>query len=358
MKLINDSLLIIESLVRAGATIYIGYPITPANYLYYYASRRFPKMLPAPDEISTIQYMCGLALTGHIPVTATSFPGFALMVEGINMAYMMELPIIVILSQRLGPATGTATAGAQGDIFLLNGTISGGHPLPTFCLHDSIDAWLLSAKALEFAVTVRTPVVILTSKEQTMTLKSFNINNLPQIKPVKINYYENEQPYLPYEYTETLVPPFLPVSQNKMQVRVTASTHDQKGIIQHTSDEAMNNTKRLEFKIYKHINNYIFYTHIKNNSNTLVISYGVTANSALEALKLSKTKFDILIIKTLLPITKKIYEIIENYSQIIVAEDNFNNQYARLLFSNNIPENVKVVGSIGKMLSPTEILKK
>ena len=124
-SLTDGSRLIIEALARAGADAFIGYPITPANLLYQYGSQRMELMLPAPDEITTMQWMSGLSITGKLPVTATSFPGFALRVESINMAYMMELPMVIILVQRLGPATGTATCGAQGDLLLLNGIISG-----------------------------------------------------------------------------------------------------------------------------------------------------------------------------------------------------------------------------------------
>ncbi|MCX7954364.1 MAG: hypothetical protein N3A01_04135 [Bacteroidales bacterium] len=358
IKLIDDSRVIIEALARAGADVYIGYPITPANLLYFYASQRFKYMLPAPDEISTMQYMSGMALTGHLPVTATSFPGLALMVESINMAYMMELPMVIVLSQRLGPATGTATGGAQGDILLLNGIISGGHPLPVFCPADILDCWILSAKALEFAYNCRTPVVILTSKERTMTSRSFDISTLPEIKPIEKKFTINpNKEYLPYEYTENLVPPFLPITQNTHQVRITASTHDQKGIIQHTSPEAMQNTIRLEKKIRTHIKNFVYFEHKKNNSNILVISYGISANAAQEAMRISNNKFDLLIVKTLLPVVNEIYEIIDNYTTIIVAEDNINAQYAKILFGDRLLPKVKTVGAIGKMLSPDDILK-
>ena len=90
--LIDGSRLITEALVRAGAEVFIGYPITPANNLYLFSGKRFKTFLAAPDEITTLQWMSGFATTGKLPVTATSFPGFALMLESINMAYMMELP--------------------------------------------------------------------------------------------------------------------------------------------------------------------------------------------------------------------------------------------------------------------------
>jgi len=119
----------VESLARAGVEVFAGYPITPANLLYSYSCRRVPVALSAPDEITALQWIAGYAAAGRLCATATSFPGFALMLESVNMAYMMELPLVVVLAQRLGPATGSATCGAQGDLALLAGTISGGHPL-------------------------------------------------------------------------------------------------------------------------------------------------------------------------------------------------------------------------------------
>ena len=99
LVLMDGSRLIVEACARAGADTYVGYPITPANLIYAYGSSRFPAVLPAPDEISAAQWMVGLAAAGRLPVSATSFPGLALMVESINMAYMMELPMLIILVQ-------------------------------------------------------------------------------------------------------------------------------------------------------------------------------------------------------------------------------------------------------------------
>jgi 2-oxoglutarate ferredoxin oxidoreductase subunit alpha len=358
--IIDDSRVIMEALARAGADVYIGYPITPSNAMYLYASQRFKYMLPAPDEISTLQYMSGMSIAGYLPVTATSFPGFALMVESINMAYMMELPMVIILTQRLGPATGTATAGAQGDVLLLRGMISGGHPIPVFCPSSIEDAWMLSAKALEFAVKVRTPVVILSSKERSMTNRNFDISKLPPIHPVERKFYDKDSTYLPYEYNESLVPEFLPITTNKHQIRLTASTHDQKGIIQHTSDEAMRNTVRLEKKIYRYINDYTYYDYVNNGSDSIIVSYGISANAAQQAvidLSSNGKKVDLLIVKTMLPVPNVLYEILEKYKKIVFAEDNINGQYAKIMYGDKLPDKVKCVGAIGKMLSPLAIIE-
>lgn len=108
--------------------------------------------------------MSGFSAAGRLPVTATAFPGLALMTETLNMAYMMELPMVLIVTQRLVPSTGSATTGAQGDLAFLSGIISGGYPIPIFCPASLEDCWNLANSSLQTAIKFRTPVVLLTSK--------------------------------------------------------------------------------------------------------------------------------------------------------------------------------------------------
>jgi 2-oxoglutarate/2-oxoacid ferredoxin oxidoreductase subunit alpha len=357
----DNSKIVTEALVESGADVFIGYPITPANLLYQYASSRFQIFMAAPDEITTLQWMTGFSATGKIPVTATSFPGFALMIESINMAYMMELPMIIILVQRLGPATGTATTGAQGDIALLNGMISGGMTLPTFNFSNSLDCWDLSSKAVEFAVKHRTPVVILTSKEEMMTKLSLDINQLKNISKIEREYYDSDEPYFPYKAEKNLVPPFLPLANEKHQVRITASTHNTRGIIQNSTVESMNNSKRLHFKNFRNMADYCFYDlDEQERANTILISYGITALATKEAvfnLRTKGKKVSLLIAKTLLPIPQIYFDVATKYEHIIVAEENLTGQYKQILFGNNASPNVTGVNEFGKMINPNSIIK-
>ncbi|MBW6497525.1 MAG: hypothetical protein K0B09_03980 [Bacteroidales bacterium] len=356
--LIDGSRLMIEALARAGADAFIGYPITPANLLYQYGSQRMELMLPAPDEITTLQWMSGLAATGKLPVTATSFPGFALMLESINMAYMMELPMVIILVQRLGPATGTATCGAQGDLLLLKGMISGGHPIPVLATADFNDCWQLSAKAAELAVSLRTPVVLLTSKEEVMTHKSFDLSLLKEIKKTERKQYDLDCEYKSYKPTD-FVPDFLPVTQNHHQVRLNASTHDETGILQHSNEESMANTRRLEEKVKQRMKAHYYYNFDEqNDAKKLIVAYGITSSAAIDAVEMLREqgeKVSLLIPKTLIPTPDFYRELILKHERVVIAEENINHQFGSLLFGQNIPASIAFCGSLGKMISPAEI---
>ncbi len=358
--LINGSRLIIESLARSGGDAFIGYPITPANYLYLYATQRFPSTYHAPDEITVLQWMSGMSAAGKLPVTATSFAGFALMTESINMAYMMELPMIIILAQRLGPSTGTATCGAQGDLLFIRGLISGGYPIPTLGISDFDDCWNMANKAAHIAVNLRTPVILLTSKEMVMTSRSYDINALPDLEPVKRGFYEGDEAFIPYKPQDNHVPSMLPLSSNKHQVRFTASTHNEYGILQHSTKEAMANTARLPEKMTGNIKEYSYYElNEDSGADTIIFSYGISAVSSREAVNTMRKngkKVSLLVAKTLLPLLDEYLDILKKYKKVVIAEENLLGQYSELLYGKNVPDNVSVLHSIGKMITPNQII--
>ncbi|MCF8350060.1 MAG: hypothetical protein K9H15_02760 [Bacteroidales bacterium] len=359
--LTDGSRLMTESLVRSGADVFIGYPITPANNLYAYSKNRFKTFLAAPDEITTMQWMCGFSIAGHLPVTATSFPGFSLMMESINMAYMMELPMVIVLVQRLGPSTGTATCGAQGDLTLLEGMLSGGYNLPVLATPKANDCWTLAEKAVKTANKLRSPVVFLTSKEEMMTQFSFDLGLLEEISPVKRTFYSSDETYYPYKRDENAIPAFLPVSSNKHQVRITASTHNEQGILEGISEAALKNTLMISEKIEKNLGSYLDYElDEKEDAEILLVSWGVTANAVREAareLNNSGKTVSTFIPKTLLPLADVYVDIITKYKHIVFAEENHNSQLKKLIYGARVPSNVHCVNKIGRMIDPMEIIE-
>ena len=363
MALLDGSRLIAESFARAGADAYIGYPITPASLIYAYASRRFPAILPAPDEITAVQWMAGLSAAGMLPVSATSFPGLALMTESINMAAMMELPMVIVLVQRLGPSTGTATAGAQDDLRFLYGMISGGYPVPVFCVADIDDCWTLPPVALQTAVDLRTPVMLLTSKEMVMTERSFDMNRLAEVQSVKRSFYQGTSRYRSYSAQEAGAPSFLPIGDEQHQVRLTASTHDQDGILRHSTEDALNNTRRLPAKV-KAGTRPMYSLEEVDRADVLIVAYGVTSGAArvaVEMLRESGIAASLLVPRTLIPVPEAYFRILDRYRQagakIVFAEENLQGQFASIIYGERLPEGVRVVADIGHMVRPDAIVR-
>ena len=361
ITLIDGSKLTIEALARAGAEAFVGYPITPSNLMYAYAKRRMPYFFAAPDEITTLQWMAGLAATGKMPVTSSAFPGIALMTESINMAYAMELPMVIVITQRLGPSTGSATTGAQGDLLFLKGIISGGYPVPVFSPSDYTDIWTLAAKAVETAIKYRTPVFFLTSKEMIMTQKTFDLASLPPIQRHRIPE-EYPEDFLPYKPAENLTPAHVYLGNDRLLTRITASTHDQTGFIRKNEPEALQNTVRLQQKLTENLDDYLFYDYIRGEkpAEKLIVSYGITAEAVRDAVKSLQEKgipADVLIIKTLLPVSPVLTELVQGYPEVIFAEENYNGQLKEIFFGAQTPPFVKQVNKIGEMITPEEIVQ-
>lgn len=357
--LIDASKIMTEALVQSGADVFIGYPITPSNLFYANAKQRFPEFLAGPDEISVLQWMSGFSAAGKLPVTATAFPGLALMTESLNMAYMMELPMVLVIVQRLGPSTGSATTGAQGDLKFLDGVISGGLPLPILSPSDFTDAWNLSNEAVRMAIKFRTPVIVLTSKEMVMTQKSFDISKLPELEKVDRTPKSFEPPYQPYKAGEDKVPTFYPLGNEEYRVRFNSSTHDNEGLIRKGTPESLGNTIRLKEKLESRIEEFTFYEHNKEEeAKHLIVSWGISADASRDALghlRSKGEKVSLLIVKTLNPVPPQIYEIIDTYEKVTFAEENLSGLYKELLFGKRKDAKINAATKFGSMLAPSEI---
>jgi 2-oxoglutarate ferredoxin oxidoreductase subunit alpha len=219
------------------------------------------------------------------------------------------------------------------------------------------DCWRLTPAALRTAVELRTPVALLTSKEMAMTERSFDLGQLDEIEPIRRTFYDDSAPYRPYAADASLTAPFLPVGDGRHQVRLSASTHDTQGLLRHSTDEALANTRRLQEKVEAKTP-ILYDLDEQEEAETLVLTYGITKGAAREAVAALRARgkaVSLLAAKTLLPIPAVYYEILDRYPRIVVAEENLRGQLAQLLFGRRLPENVRVVGSIGRMIRPDQI---
>ena len=155
--------------MAAGCRFFAGYPITPATTIFNEMLKRLPPAgsvcLQGEDEIASIGYCLGAAMAGLMAMTATSGPGISLYSEQISFAVGSEIPIVIVDIQRLGPSTGSATRGADGDIQFLQWGNSGGQPVIVLAPVDARDCYTLTVEAFNLAERFRCPVFVASNKE-------------------------------------------------------------------------------------------------------------------------------------------------------------------------------------------------
>lgn len=353
---------IAEGAIRAGVNFYAGYPITPASPIYRAMIQRLPAQggiaIGASDEISALSYCIGAALRGLTPMTATAAPGFSLMIESLSYAIMTELPVLVVLAQRLGPATGAATQSAQGDILLSEFFSSGAFPVPVFSPSTPTDAYALTAKAVAVAETLRTPVILLTEKEVTMTYETVDLDRFPEVEQHYRPQFRGNGRYRSYafEHLEE-IPSFSPVG-GPFQVRATGSAHNKDGLLMKDDPEVIEVLRHLAAKIAHRAEELAEYRLDGDpQAPVAVLAFGVTARAAREALYRLGKGLKVITLYSLFPVPRRTLErLLANVELLIVPEENLSGQY-RLILQALFPHlTIRGVNKIGGLITPEEIL--
>jgi len=149
--------------LKAGMTFFAAYPITPASEIMHELAEHEPEIafIHAEDEIASIHMAIGASLAGRKAMTSTSGPGMSLKQEGIGLAHMMEVPLVVVNVQRVGPSTGMPTLPAQGDI-LQAAHGSHGDYVPLVLYPSSVEeCYRVTIEAFNAAEDSRSPVILL-----------------------------------------------------------------------------------------------------------------------------------------------------------------------------------------------------
>lgn len=190
--LLNGNQAVAMGKIAAGLTFQSYYPISPATdeSVYLEAHETFPTtsgeegsvlVVQTEDEISAVCMAAGAALTGARSATATSGPGFALMVEGLGWAGNNEVPLVITLYQRGGPSTGLPTRSEQGDLFL---ALNAGHsefPRIVLASSDLDEAFYDAAAAFNYAERYQTVVVHILDKSlssKTMSVPPYDLEQI------------------------------------------------------------------------------------------------------------------------------------------------------------------------------------
>ncbi|MFZ5569512.1 MAG: transketolase C-terminal domain-containing protein [Thermodesulfobacteriota bacterium] len=357
-----------EAVARAamasGCRFFAGYPITPATGILNSMLALLPPAggvcLQGEDEIASIGYCLGASMAGMKVMTATSGPGISLYSEQISFAIGSEIPIVIVDVQRLGPSTGSATRGADGDIQFLRWGNSGGMPVIVLAPVDVQDCYELTVQAFNLAEIHRCPVFIASNKEVAMTRESLDTDILKIPEIVRRRAPKGEKPYLPFTVeTGRYVPDFRPMGGNVI-VRQTSSTHGPDGHITADPAEIAANRKRLMEKLADAPDFFSFEQQPdRPETDPVVITYGVTARAARAAAKELREEgihVALLILKSLWPVPgTTIVRYTRNAAAIAVIEMNLG-QYVHEI-KRLVPDRpVRFFGRMdGALITPQQI---
>jgi 2-oxoglutarate ferredoxin oxidoreductase subunit alpha len=367
VDLVSGNRLTALGALSAGCRFFAGYPITPSSEIYRTMMEELPRRgglaLSAPDEISALAACVGASLAGYPAMTATSGPGFCLMIETVQYAVMTETPIVIALVQRLGPSTGGATQGAQGDVLLAEFCTSGGYTIPVFAPSTAAECYELTRRAFEWSERLRSPVVLLSDKEVGMTLETVDTAALAAgARPVPARRMlpaENDA-FAPYARACPGEPPDFAAVGAAVRVVATGSAHDAQGRLRKPSPEVVDVLAALQAKIDAHAEALgSAHAELEEGADTLVVSYGISARAALEACRRIRARgrrVSFLGLRTLFPVPEAILAgALAGCSRVIVVEENLKGLYAGVLESRLDGRTLVRVNGLGKMIAPARV---
>jgi 2-oxoglutarate/2-oxoacid ferredoxin oxidoreductase subunit alpha len=365
-ELLTGAQAIARGALHAGCDFFAGYPITPATAILLYMIRELPKVggvaIQAEDEIASMGFCIGAAMTGARVLTATSGPGISLYSENIGLAIMGEAPMVIVDVQRMGPATGGATTVAQGDIQFLRWGTSGGYPVIVLSPTSVADCYNLTRRAFDLSERFRAPVFLATDKETALTLATVDIESYEEVPVRERCLASPEGEFIPYRVTSPDETPAMSPYGGAHILRFTTSTHDENGQLTKNPGEVRLLNERLAAKIEAHIDEIaMLKTDLQPGAETLILSYGVTARAVDEAVMSARSKGKLvssLTVYSLWPVPEsQIRHALAGIRRVIVPELNLG-QYQREI-ERLVKGDVEVIGIHrvdGELISPAEIL--
>ncbi len=154
--------------IKAGVRFYAGYPITPASPILEFLARELPRfggaVIQTEDELAAVTMAVGASWAGARAMTASSGPGISLKQEGIGLAAMAEIPLVVVNVQRTGPSTGIPSKTEQADLFQAIGGTHGDSPRVVLAPADVEDNFQVAVEAFYLSEKYQLPVYILSDQ--------------------------------------------------------------------------------------------------------------------------------------------------------------------------------------------------
>ena len=191
-----------------------GYPITPASAILHHLSRLREydvTTFQAEDEIAAICAAIGASYAGQLGVTSSSGPGLALKTEAMGLAIMVELPLVIVNSQRGGPSTGLPTKTEQSDLYQAVYGRNGDAPMPVVAARSAADAFDTAIVAVRMAVEAMSPVILLTDGYIANAAEPWRVPDMSGYQGFPATFLEEvpEGGFLPYARDDKLARPWV-----------------------------------------------------------------------------------------------------------------------------------------------------
>ena len=333
---------VLSAAQKAGLELfYGGYPITPASDILHYLSKYKPlgvKTFQAEDEIAAMTAVIGAAFAGDLGITATSGPGMALKTEGLGLAFMLELPMVVVNVQRGGPSTGLPTKTEQADLLQAVYGRNGEAPIPVIAAKSPSDCFEAAFQAVKIALEHTTPVILLSDGYLGNGTEPWLIPDFQSLPDIRSPYIKeaDDAAYQPYAREENL-------SRRIAVPGVAGKEHvvgglEKQDITGHVSYDSANHQKMVKLRAEKFENISASYPPLSidqggDTGEILLLSWGSSYGSIRDAVKnLLEQNVSVshLQLRNLAPFPKDLGEVLGRFKKIIIPEIN-NGQFIKLI---------------------------
>lgn len=343
LTLVNGSQAVALGALAGDCRFAAFYPMSPATSIMSSLvpyTKNFPLVVEqAEDEIAAVNMILGASFAGVRSITSTSGGGFCLMVEGLGLSGITETPIVIVNSQRPGPATGLPTRTAQADLMFVIHASQDEFPRFVFAVGTPEEAFEKTRLAFELSEKYQVPAIILTDQYFNDSLyiaeKGFQVPTTVQSYTVTDSELSDPENYQRYAFTDSGVSPRAIPCQGKALVKASGNEHTPDA---HISEDRENRIKMVEKRGAKlpamTAEMQAPETHF-DSAETMLVGWGSTKGAIKEAMEmLREQNVDVgyLHFTDLWPFpTEKVQPLLEKTKKFIVIEQNSTAQLGQLI---------------------------
>lgn len=369
--LINGNEAIAIGALAAGCKFYSAYPMTPSTSIMNYLASKMDEgevvVEQAEDEIAAINMALGASYAGVRSMTGTSGGGFALMVEGLGLSGITEIPVVIAEIQRPGPATGFPTRTEQGDLKFVISASQGEFPRMVIALRSPDDAFYQTVRAFNLAEKYQIPVILLGDQylaDYSQTVEPFDFNRVERKRYLAAEEMFKNKEYRRYEITATGVSPrIIPGKIPGTAVTIDSDEHDEYGHITESAEVRVEMSNKRMDKLSHLIRNDLIEPEFigSDDYDVLLLSWGSLYGPIIEAVEILNReegkKYSALVFGDIWPLPKeKLKEKSKKAKEIINIEQNSTGQLASVIMENT---GIKCTKSVlkydGRPISSQEI---